>query len=76
MKRWFRVMTRPFVWSGAQLISLGVLGEYLGRVYEEVKARPLYIIAEEFGFEAVAEDASAKPAKSTGEPVRGARAAE
>jgi hypothetical protein len=34
-----------------QLISLGVLGEYLGRVYEEVKARPLFLIAEEVGIE-------------------------
>jgi len=38
--------------SGAQLISLGVLGEYLARVYDEVKARPLYIVAEEIGFAA------------------------
>jgi glycosyltransferase involved in cell wall biosynthesis len=35
--------------SGVQLISLGVLGEYLGRVYEQVKARPLFIVAEEVG---------------------------
>jgi polyisoprenyl-phosphate glycosyltransferase len=35
--------------SGVQLISLGVLGEYLGRVYEEVKERPLYLVAEEIG---------------------------
>ena len=35
--------------SGAQLISLGIMGEYLGRVYDEVKARPLYIIADEIG---------------------------
>jgi glycosyltransferase involved in cell wall biosynthesis len=35
--------------SGIQLITLGVIGEYLGRVYEEVKARPLFIVAEEVG---------------------------
>ena len=37
--------------SGVQLIFLGILGEYLGRVYEEVKARPLYLVAEEIGVE-------------------------
>ena len=30
--------------SGLQLLFLGVIGEYLGRVYEEVKGRPLYVI--------------------------------
>ncbi|MEQ1697910.1 MAG: glycosyltransferase family 2 protein [Hyphomicrobiaceae bacterium] len=35
--------------AGIQLVSLGVIGEYLGRIYDEVKLRPLYLVAEEIG---------------------------
>lgn len=37
--------------GGIQLVCIGVLGEYIGRIFQESKQRPLYIISEALGFE-------------------------
>lgn len=45
---WASNMTTISFLGGIQLLTIGILGQYLGRVYEEVKRRPLYVVAEEF----------------------------
>jgi glycosyltransferase involved in cell wall biosynthesis len=42
--------------GGVQLLSLGILGEYIGRIFAEVKRRPLYLIEERVGLTPVAQD--------------------
>jgi hypothetical protein len=54
--------------AGVQLISLGVIGEYLGRMYEEVKSRPLFLVAEEVGLKRCPAGAHAAAEASEEEP--------
>lgn len=42
---WASMMTAISFFSGIQLLCLGILGEYVARIYDEVKQRPLYLIA-------------------------------
>jgi dolichol-phosphate mannosyltransferase len=42
---WASIMTITCLVGGAILISVGVLGEYVARIYDEIKARPLYLVS-------------------------------
>jgi len=44
------ILVAIFFLGAVQLVSIGILGEYVGRIYEEVKGRPLYTLAEIGGF--------------------------
>jgi glycosyltransferase involved in cell wall biosynthesis len=48
---WASIIGINLIFNGITLIILGIIGEYVGRIYEEVKGRPLYIVREEVGFE-------------------------
>jgi glycosyltransferase involved in cell wall biosynthesis len=48
---WTTLMISILFLGGVQLIGIGILGEYIGRIYKEVKRRPLYVINEKLGFD-------------------------
>jgi dolichol-phosphate mannosyltransferase len=75
---WTSTLLSILFLGAVQLFSLGILGEYLGRIYEEVKRRPPYLVKEIYGISPdsgvhpPAEDISAEPAP--GRPETGAPA--
>lgn len=46
---WTTIVVALMFFSGLQMIFLGIIGEYLARVFEEVKGRPLYLVKQELG---------------------------
>lgn len=51
---WTLIFIAVLLIGGLQFIFLGVMGEYIGRIYSEAKDRPLFLVMEELGFEAEA----------------------
>ena len=54
---WASLAAISLFFNGVVLIILGIIGQYIGRIYDETKARPLYIIGETVGFDGPREDA-------------------
>lgn len=66
---WASILIAILFLGGVQLVCIGIIGEYVGRIYKEAKHRPLYIVRERLGFprnaELVKDDAiPVKQAKS------------
>jgi glycosyltransferase involved in cell wall biosynthesis len=77
---WASLMTTVIFFGGVQLLSLGVLGQYIGRVYREVKRRPLYVVEAAWGLGETARRRSTprsiNPQPGVVSPVRFEREAE
>jgi glycosyltransferase involved in cell wall biosynthesis len=58
---WTTIMIFVAFGTSAQLLMIGILGEYVGRIYEELKRRPLYITSEELNFSAPVESPVSSP---------------
>jgi polyisoprenyl-phosphate glycosyltransferase len=59
---WAAIFIAVLFVGGVQLISLGIVGEYVGRIYNEVKGRPHFLVAERLGFP-ISETLPDKPAE-------------
>ncbi len=50
MEGWASILAVNLFFQGITLIILGIVGSYIGRIYDECKGRPLYIVREKLGF--------------------------
>lgn len=62
---WPTIVTVLLFFSGINLLSLGIVGEYVARIFEEVKARPIYLIKQQEG--SMASGEGPKPTKNEGQ---------
>jgi dolichol-phosphate mannosyltransferase len=60
---WTLIFIALLLIGGLQLVFLGIIGEYIGRIYSEAKGRPLFLVMEELGFD------SAAPVHGAPEPL-------
>jgi glycosyltransferase involved in cell wall biosynthesis len=51
MSGWASILIVVVFFGGIQLFTIGIIGEYIARIYDEAKGRPLYIVREEINFE-------------------------
>ncbi|HVF56293.1 MAG TPA: glycosyltransferase family 2 protein [Pyrinomonadaceae bacterium] len=59
VRGWASIFTAILFLGGIQLVTLGIVGEYVGRIYAEVKRRPLYVVEKRLGFAPLRDEESA-----------------
>jgi glycosyltransferase involved in cell wall biosynthesis len=67
---WATTMVGMLFLGGVQLICLGIIGEYLGRLFNEIKPRPMYIVEERIGVEAPVGQPASQPVGQVGGSAR------
>ncbi len=67
---WATIMVGMLFVGGVQLICLGIIGEYIGRIFNEIKQRPLYIIEEIYGLKGADKNESSSSKSISGKPCQ------